>query len=100
MTYRPGTAETWASPWEMYAGLRDRDPVHHVERTGGRDYYVLSRHADVLAAAIDTATYSSAQGLTVEYDELEAIGLADNPPLVMMDPPDHTAFRKLVAASF
>jgi cytochrome P450 len=100
MQYRPSTAETWASPWQMYADLRDHDPVHHVDRPDGRDYYVLSRHADVMAAAIDTATYSSAQGLTVEYDELETIGLADNPPLVMMDPPDHTAFRKLVARGF
>jgi cytochrome P450 len=100
MQYRPSTAETWTSPWQMYADLRDHDPVHHVDRPGGRDYYVLSRHADVMAAAIDTATYSSAQGLTVEYDELETIGLADNPPLVMMDPPDHTAFRKLVARGF
>lgn len=98
--YRPGTAATWAEPWEMYAELRDHDPVHHVERSDGRDHYVLSRHADVMAAAVDTATYSSAQGLTVEYDELETIGLADNLPLVMMDPPDHTAFRKLVSRGF
>ena len=84
----------------MYAALRDHDPVHRVERPDGRDYYVLSRHADVLAAAVDTTTYSSAQGLTVEYDELERVGLADNRPLVMLDPPDHTAFRKLVARGF
>jgi cytochrome P450 len=98
--YRPATPETWANPWPMYAGLRDRDPAHHVERPGGRDYWVLSRHEDVVAAAVDTATYSSAEGLTVEYDELETIGLADNRPLVMLDPPDHTAFRKLVARGF
>ncbi|AIY19443.2 putative cytochrome P450 hydroxylase [Pimelobacter simplex] len=61
---------------------------------------MLSRHADVLAAAVDTATYSSAAGLTVEYDELERIGLADNPPFVMTDPPVHTTFRKLVARGF
>ena len=102
VTYRPGTPETWRSPWQMYADLRDHDPVHHVARPGRSDgdYYVLSRHADVLAAAVDTATFSSAQGLTVEYDELETIGLADNRPLVMLDPPDHTAFRKLVARGF
>ena len=102
MTYRHSTPETWRSPWQMYADLRDDDPVHHVlepSRPDG-DYYVLSRHADVLAAAVDTATFSSAQGLTVEYDELETTGLADNPPLVMLDPPDHTAFRKLVARGF
>lgn len=98
--YRHATPDTWASPWESYAALRDRDPVHHVARPGGRDYYVLSRHADVLAAAVDTATYSSAQGLTTEYDELERIGLADHRPLVMLDPPDHTAFRRLVARGF
>ncbi|WP_296607255.1 cytochrome P450 [Nocardioides sp.] len=98
--FRPATAATWASPWRGYADLRDHAPVHHVLRPGGRDYYVLSRHADVLAAAVDTATYSSAQGLTVEYDELETIGMAENRPLVMLDPPDHTAFRKLVARGF
>ena len=98
--YRPATPETWSNPWPMYADLRDHDPAHHVERPGGRDYWVLSRHADVLAAAVDTATFSSAQGLTVEYDELETIGLAGNRPLVMLDPPDHTAFRKLVARGF
>jgi cytochrome P450 len=64
------------------------------------DYYVLSRHEDVLRAAVDTATFSSAQGLTVEYGELEKIGLADNPPMVMLDPPEHTAFRKLVSRGF
>ncbi len=86
----------------MYAAMREDDPVHHVVPTDspGSDYYVLSRHADVLAAAVDTGTYSSAHGLTVEYDELERIGMADNPPLVMLDPPDHTAFRKLVARGF
>ena len=95
----PGGGAAWASPWAMYAALRDHDPVHHVVPDGRphEDYYVLSRHEDVLRAAVDTATFSSAQGLTVEYGELEKIGLADNPPMVMLDPPEHTAFRKLVS---
>ncbi|GAB2757279.1 cytochrome P450 [Nocardioides salsibiostraticola] len=98
----PGGGEAWRSPWSMYASLRDHDPVHHVV-PGDRpdqDYYVLSRHADVLAAAVDTSTLSSAQGLTVEYGELERIGLVDNPPFVMQDPPVHTEFRRLVARGF
>ncbi len=100
--YRPGGGPAWAGPWQMYAALRDHDPVHHVVPEGRPqdDYFVLTRHADVLAAAVDTATYSSAQGLTVEYGELEKIGLADNPPMVMLDPPEHTAFRKLVSRGF
>jgi cytochrome P450 len=81
----------------MYAALRDHDPVHHVERG---DYWVLSRFADVHAAARDTSTFSSAQGLTFEYDELTKAGLAEAKPMVMLDPPDHTAFRRLVGRGF
>jgi cytochrome P450 len=100
--YRPGGGEAWRDPWASYAWLRDHDPVHHVvpPRRPEHDHYVLSRHADVLAAAVDVATFSSARGLTVEYDELERIGLGDNPPFVMTDPPVHTTFRRLVARGF
>ncbi len=64
------------------------------------DFWVLTRHADVMAAAKDWQTFSSAQGLTVAYGELQKIGLADNPPMVMQDPPVHTEFRKLVSRGF
>lgn len=86
----------------MYADLRDHDPVHHVVPEGAprNDYWVLSRHADIYAAARDAETFSSAAGLTTTYGELEKIGLQDNPPLVMLDPPDHTAFRRLVSKGF
>src|SRR5690349_17147666 len=96
------TAETWADPWSMYQALRDKDPVHHVipQERPDHDYWVLSRHADVWNAARYHETFSSAQGLTVNYGELEMIGLADNPPFVMQDPPTHTEFRKLVSRGF
>jgi cytochrome P450 family 130 len=96
------TAETWGNPYPMYQALRDKDPVHLVvpEDRPDEDFWVLSRHADVWAAARDHETFSSAQGLTVNYGELEMIGLADNPPFVMQDPPVHTEFRKLVSRGF
>ena len=90
-------AASWDDPWPMYAALRDHDPVHHV---GDGDFWVLTRHDHVFAAARDAETFSSAAGLTTEYDELERIGLVDNPPFVMTDPPTHTAFRRLVSRGF
>ncbi|CAM2979322.1 cytochrome P450 [Skermania piniformis] len=98
----PRSGATWADPWPMYAALRDHDPVHRVvpDDAPDRDYYVLSRHRDVYTAARDWATFSSAQGLTVTYGDLAKIGMADNPPMVMQDPPAHTEFRKLVARGF
>jgi cytochrome P450 family 130 len=100
--FQLATADTWSNPWPMYRALRDHDPVHHVVPTKHPedDYYVLSRHADVWAAARDHETFSSAQGLTVNYRDLEMIGLQDNPPFVMQDPPVHTEFRKLVSRGF
>ncbi len=100
--FRLADASTWAEPWPMYRALRDHDPVHHVipEDNPDHDYFVLSRHTDIWAAARDNQTFSSAQGLTVNYGELELIGLQDNPPFVMQDPPGHTEFRKLVSRGF
>jgi cytochrome P450 family 130 len=100
--FQLANAETWANPWPMYRALRDHDPVHHVvpAHKPEDDYYVLTRHADIWAAARDHETFSSAQGLTVNYGELELIGLQDNPPFVMQDPPVHTEFRKLVSRGF
>lgn len=94
-------ADTWTDPFPMYSALRDHDPVHHVVPDNREhDYYVLSRHGDIFTAARDHGTFSSAQGLTVNYGELEMIGLQDNPPMVMQDPPVHTEFRKLVSRGF
>lgn len=95
-------AQTWHAPWAMYRALRDYDPVHHCvpQDRPEHDYYVLSRHSDVWSAARDHETFSSAQGLTINYGDLEMIGLQDNPPFVMQDPPVHTEFRKLVSRGF
>src|SRR3984893_10518190 len=102
IAFQLATAETWPNPWPMYRALRDHDPVHHVvpAHKPQYDYYVLTRHADVWAAARDHETFSSAKGLTVNYGDLEMIGLKDNPPFVMQDPPVHTEFRKLVSRGF
>ena len=91
------SGETWRDPFPMYAALREHDPVHHVERG---DYWVLTRFADVFRAARDTATYSSADGLTVTYGDMVAAGIDEARPIVMLDPPDHTGFRRLVGRGF
>ena len=97
VAFVPRSGATWRDPFPMYAALRDHDPAHHVVPG---DYYVLSRFADVFAAARDTATFSSAQGLTFHYGDVDTAGLAEARPMVMLDPPEHTAFRRLVARGF
>lgn len=91
--YRPFGRDTWRDPYALYRRLRDDDPVHR----SPEGYWVLSRFAHVYHAARDTATYSSAQGLTFR-NETEELGLL--PTIVMMDPPDHTLYRSLVSRDF
>lgn len=83
----------------MYRALRDNDPVHRVEGAEHRnEFWVLSRFGDVFDAARDTATFSSASGLTVERGA--GVDMGEATPIVFLDPPDHTAFRRLVGSGF
>ena len=93
----PRSGPTWRNPFDMYSALRDHDPAHHVEEG---DYWVLSRFNDVMEAARDTTTFSSAQGLTFMYDDMDKVGVRDVAPIVMLDPPEHTEFRRLVSKGF
>ncbi|AUN42294.1 cytochrome P450 [Tsukamurella tyrosinosolvens] len=100
--FTPRSADTWADPFPLYRHLRAGDAVHRAEPLDGEEleYYVLPRHADVWRALREPGDFSSAQGLTLHYGELEKIGLQENPPMVMQDPPVHTEFRRLVARGF
>jgi cytochrome P450 len=95
--YVPRSCESWRDPFSMYAALRDHDPVHEVASEDG-NYWALSRFDDIMDAAIDFETFSSAHGLTFTYGDMEATGI--EAPIVMMDPPDHTKLRKLATKRF
>jgi cytochrome P450 family 130 len=81
----------------MYAALREHDPIHHVKEG---DYWVLSRFGHVFDAARDATTFSSAQGLTFTYGDMDFLKDGGVQPMVMLDPPDHTTFRRAVGKGF
>ncbi len=88
--------ESWRSPWSAYRKLRDADPVHRVDHPRYGEFWVLSRFDDVINAARDAETFSSARGLTPDPDAM-AMFDGQAAPIVMMDPPEHTAMRRLVS---
>ena len=96
ITFALRGGEAWRSPWADYRRLRDESPVHFVPAAGDNtNFHVLSRFADVFRAVRDTETFSSAQGLTPNADAMTMFD-AGQEPIVMMDPPDHMAMRRLV----
>ena len=89
----PYHADQRITPYDTWRRLRDQAPVYHNDKYG---FWALSRFADVLAASLDTATFSSAHGITLDSIG-EPIPL---PMMIMMDPPMHDAFRKVVSRSY
>lgn len=89
--YNPFDWETAHNPYPVYRQLRDEAPVYHNEQVG---FWALSRYDDVVAAHLNTDDFSSAQGVTIEGAEKDA------PFIIVKDPPEHTAHRKIVARLF
>jgi hypothetical protein len=83
-----------ADPHAVYDRLRRECPVAHSDRHGG--FWVLSRFADIEAAARDHATFSSTS-ISIPLE----IGLGGLPlPPLDQDPPAHTRFRQILLPFF
>ena len=78
-------------PHPVYRELREKHPVYHC---AARDLWVLSRHADILGAVRDPATWSSARGV------VPSGYMPDPAPMIVMDGPEHDALRKAVKRAF
>ena len=92
-----------ADLYSVYERLRADAPVHWAEATGT---FVLSRHEDVLWALSEPKLFSSdaMRGVLLGYPtgsgeqrlpRSDAVG-----NLVSVDPPDHSALRRVVSRGF
>lgn len=107
-----------ADPYPTYAWLREHSPVHHL----GGDYWLVSRHEDVVRVLRNAAVFSSELGyggmmsggdtMLPGGDPRRRRALSDSGLGMMMqgfaglrvliatDPPDHTRLRRLVSKPF
>ncbi len=94
--YDPFDATILSDPYPTYRLLRDSAPVYRAEES---HTWVLSRHADVQAAAVDHGTYSSVDGIFPTPPGSDFIG-SFLPMMNVMDPPHHDQLRALVSRAF
>ncbi|MDY7100112.1 MAG: cytochrome P450 [Actinomycetota bacterium] len=85
-------------PHEHFRRLRDHDPVHHHPEPDGPGFWAVTRHADVRAVGRDAATFSSEP--TIMIPDGEIADIAGHKMMLMMDPPDHSRYRRLVNRGF
>ncbi len=96
VTYDPYSYAIHEDPYPTYARLRTEAPVYRNEEHG---FWALSRHADVIEAFRDTASFSSAEGVSLDP-------AASGPhahrtmSFLAIDPPRHGRMRGLVSRGF
>ena len=96
LVYDPYAYEIHEDPYPTYTRLRDEAPVY---RNAERDFWALSRHADVMAAFRDTERFSNRHGVSIDP-------AASGPhahrtmSFLAMDPPQHGRMRGLVSRGF
>ncbi|MGH3206670.1 MAG: hypothetical protein ACRDNO_02790, partial [Trebonia sp.] len=82
-----------ADPEELYGWLRERCPVAHSTSYGG--FWAVTRYRDVQRVMRDPATFTSSKGIVVPRNPASG----RRPPL-HYDPPEHTAYRKVISPVF
>lgn len=84
------------NPYATWEAMRAECPVAHSDRRGGG--WMLSRHADITAVALDPSTFSS-RAIEVT-GPVPAPGRGLQIPPVTSDPPAHSADRRLLVPLF
>lgn len=81
-------------PWDVWARLREQDPVHFIQGGFGGDCWVLTRYDDILSVETRPEIFRNGPKLTMGAD------VAGFRMVVNMDPPEHAAHRAVANAAF
>jgi cytochrome P450 len=88
-------------PLALYEKLRREAPVSWHEEPGAAGFWALTRYADVRAVDRDFQNFSSEPTIMIaDPDPAQLAAFGGYKMMLMMDPPQHTAFRKLIRSAF
>jgi len=87
-------------PHEKFAFLRAHDPVFWQRLPDGGGCWIVTKHADVIAASADPALYSAERGGIVIEDMPPERLVQMRGQLLAMDPPRHREMRRKVLVGF
>ncbi|WP_304172253.1 cytochrome P450 [Phenylobacterium aquaticum] len=87
-------------PHAQFDWLRDHSPVHWHEEPDGPGFWAVTRYDDVWAVDRDFQAFSSEPTIMITDPGAESAAFGPYKMMLMMDPPDHTGFRKLIRSEF
>ncbi|RVX38733.1 cytochrome P450 [Nonomuraea polychroma] len=85
--------------WDALAWLRANDPIHWHEEDDGPGFWALTRYDDICVAYADQTSFSSRYGMNLGGNA-EAVSAVSQRMLIVSDPPDHTALKRVLSKSF
>jgi cytochrome P450 len=94
--YDPFSYSVQEDPYPFYAWMREKAPVY---RNPDRNFWALSRHADVASALRDPVRFTNRNGISLE-PSLWGPQAYKNVFFLALDPPDHGALRGLISKDF
>lgn len=94
--YDPFDYDLHEDPYPTYAWMRDHAPLYRNEE---RDFWALSRHADILWALRNPDLFSNRNGISLESD-LWGPNAVKTSFFLAMDPPEHGTMRQLLGHVF
>lgn len=85
--------------WGMFDTLRNEDPVHfQSESDGGRGFWAVTRHADIVEVDKDAETFTSSKFVNLEEVDDDLLDIRRS--ILETDGTRHRALRKLIAREF
>jgi cytochrome P450 len=88
-------------PHDQYDWLREHDPVFWHEEPEGPGFWAVTTHKDVYDIGRNAAAFSSEPTIMIQDpDPKQANFSGDAKMMLMMDPPEHTTYRKLISREF
>jgi len=88
-------------PHDQYDWLRQHAPVYLHDEPGGRGFWAITHYQGVYDIGRNAELFSSEPTIMIaEPDEKLATNASADKMMLMMDPPAHTAYRKLISREF
>jgi cytochrome P450 len=87
-------------PHAQFRALREHAPVYWHPHPDGGGFWLVSRHADVVAVSRDHRSFSSERGFVMIDDLPPGILAQTQGQLLGMDPPRHGPIRRVVIERF
>jgi linalool 8-monooxygenase len=90
------------TPHDLFAWLREHDPVYWNRETDGPGFWALTRYHDIVRVSTDPGVFSSARsnGGHRIFNENDVAGDAVETSMISMDPPDHLEYRIMLMPGF